>query len=108
MKSIILQNESGHTIEIRRSEKAGYFDIRHTRYDPETFGNYYEDAERVKYPPIASFLRKMQMEFDVPPGEGGAHAVIAGRLCLLDKSDIAMIRDVIKKFDEPQDNIVSA
>ena len=103
MKSIILQNEFGQTIEIRRSEKAGYFDIRHTRYDPETFGNYYEDSERVKYPPIASFLRKMQCEFDIPPGEGGAYAVIGRSLCFLSDAEVALIRDAIKKFDDLPD-----
>jgi hypothetical protein len=100
MKSITLQNAMGQTIEVKRGGKAGEIDIRHTRVHPTSFGRYYDVAERVRYPPIASFLRKFDIDLrDMKIEEGGAYASINGKLCLLDTAEVALIREAIKKLE---------
>ena len=100
MQSIILQNEIGQTIEIKRGEKAGEIDIRHTRIHPTIFGRYYEVAERARHPPIASFLRKFDIDLrDMKTEEGGAYASINGKPCWLDTAEVLMIREAIKKLE---------
>lgn len=100
MTSVILQNAFGQTIEIRRGGTEGVIHIRHTRIHPTDFGSYYEVAERVRYPPIARFMAKFGVDLsDLQPGEGGAYAVINRRLCLLDKTEVAMIREAIKQLE---------
>jgi hypothetical protein len=100
VQSITLQNEIGQTIEVKRGEKAGEIDIRHTRIHPTIFGRYYEVAERARHPPIASFLSKFDIDLrDMKTEEGGAYATINGKLCLLDMAEVASIREAINKLE---------
>jgi hypothetical protein len=98
VKAVTVQNDSGQTIEVKRGGKAGEIDIRHTRIHPTDFGRYYEADERLRYPPIASFLAKRGLELTAN-GDAGAYAVIGRSLCLLDKAEVAMIREAIKKLE---------
>ena len=99
VKSVTLQNEAGQTIEIRRGQKAGSIEMRHTGFHPANFGSYYEVAERVRHPAIASFSARFGISADnLEIGEAGAYAVIERRVCLLDPAEIALIREAIKKL----------
>jgi hypothetical protein len=92
VQSVTLQNAHGQTIQIKRGEDAEVILIRHTRFNPSEFGRLYENSERLRFPPIVSFLAKFDVVVEPPkPGEGGAYAVIGGRLCLLEPAEIEMI-----------------
>ncbi|HWY31349.1 MAG TPA: hypothetical protein VNX46_11360 [Candidatus Acidoferrum sp.] len=100
MKSVTLQVPMGQTIEIRRGEKPGQIDIRHSKVHPTSFGSYYDVAERAQHPPIASFLGKFGIDWrGMATEDEGAYATINGRLCLLDTTEVAMIREAIKKLE---------
>jgi hypothetical protein len=105
MKTIILKNKDGETIEVQ-SGADGQIRIRHSAIDRKAFGEFHEWSKRLKQPKAISALKQRGIDLESEEGKQavsflakvGGYVVIRGELQAreITAEETALIYDAIK------------
>jgi hypothetical protein len=104
MKIITLKNEHGETIQVRHGIGGG-IQVRHSDITGQEWADYFSKGEDMTEPGKAAFFADAGIDVKSPEFQkihaalGAGHMVFNEKDCILDREEVAMIEEAIKRLD---------